>query len=107
MRAEDYDNAMKILFPLADNGNAIAQCNVAILFFAGLGAEVDCVQAVKWYRKAAEQNIVSGNISGLAYHNLSAIFAHGAPGVSADPELAALYLKRAAALGVDFYRDRT
>ena len=36
-------------------GNAVAQYNLAFCYESGQGVELDCVEAVKWYRKAAEQ----------------------------------------------------
>ena len=97
----DYDRAMQILLPLAEEGNAKAQCHVASMYQAGLGVTVDGHAAVKWYRRAAEQEDRSENISGVAYHNLAMIFTTGLPGVSPDPRFAKEYLRRASDLGVE------
>src|ERR1039458_965754 len=39
----------------ADQGNAIAQSNLGIMYESGRGVGIDETQAIAWYRKAAEQ----------------------------------------------------
>ena len=39
----------------ADQGNAIAQCNLGVMYDKGRGVPQDYAEAVKWYRLAAEQ----------------------------------------------------
>ena len=51
----EYATAYRLLRPLADQGDALAQLNVSILFYGGLGVPQDYAEAVKWCRKAADQ----------------------------------------------------
>jgi len=39
----------------AEQGDAEAQCELAVCYFLGLGVPCDRAEAVKWYHKAAEQ----------------------------------------------------
>ena len=39
----------------ADQGDAAAECFIGDAYSIGMGAAEDAVEAVKWYRKAAEQ----------------------------------------------------
>ncbi len=55
----DYATALSELRPLAEKGGASAQYNLGILYDGGLGAPQDYAEAVKWYRKAAEQGMAS------------------------------------------------
>jgi uncharacterized protein len=69
---DDYANAMRLLRPLADSGNAPAQNRVAsIYFWGGHGVQQDAAQAALWYRKVAER----GNA--LAQAHLGLMFEHG------------------------------
>jgi TPR repeat protein len=52
---KDYKKAHLLLLPEARKGNAFAQYNVAFMYANGLGVEKNEVEAVKWYRSAAEQ----------------------------------------------------
>ncbi|HHF3818741.1 tetratricopeptide repeat protein [Haemophilus influenzae] len=51
----DYQTTFKFLLPLAEQGNALAQMMLGVMYAKGLGVKQDDVEAVKWYRKAAEQ----------------------------------------------------
>jgi uncharacterized protein len=85
---ENYSVAFKLLRPLAEAGNPQAQCSLASLYHLGLGVEADGRKATELYRATATQNIREGQLSGLAYSNLSAIYGTGAPGVERNLELA-------------------
>ena len=50
-----YAKALSLWLPLAEQGNAAAQFNVATLYEKGLGAAQDFKEAARWYLKAAEQ----------------------------------------------------
>jgi ATP-dependent protease ClpP protease subunit len=52
---QQYATALKLWLPLAEQGNAAAQFNVAVLYEKGLGTASDVVEAARWYLKAAEQ----------------------------------------------------
>jgi hypothetical protein len=51
----DYETAIKILQPLAGQGNAGAQNNLGDMYFYGQGVMHDYAEAAKWFRKAAGQ----------------------------------------------------
>ncbi len=51
----DYATAFKISLPLAEQGNADAQSILGEMYDDGQGFAQDYAEAVKWYRKAAEQ----------------------------------------------------
>ena len=51
----DYATALKLMRPLADQGNAHAQYNLGRMYANGWGVPQDYAEAVKWYRLAAEQ----------------------------------------------------
>ncbi|HET6802684.1 MAG TPA: tetratricopeptide repeat protein, partial [Casimicrobiaceae bacterium] len=50
-----YAAALKWWLPLAEQGHAAAQFNVAVLYEKGLGTAVDHAEAARWYLKAAQQ----------------------------------------------------
>jgi uncharacterized protein len=52
----DYATALKMLEPLADQGNVEAQVRLGIMYRNGRGVPVDYVNALKWYRLAAAQD---------------------------------------------------
>ena len=58
-RDGDYAIALKLLRPLAKQGNASAQLNLGFMYDLGQGVTKDDKEAVKWYRLAAEQNDAS------------------------------------------------
>ncbi|MGH8565173.1 MAG: tetratricopeptide repeat protein [Gammaproteobacteria bacterium] len=97
----DYERALRLLLPIAEAGSARAQCYIASMYQGGLGVPVDGQEAVKWYRKAAEQEDREGIISGTAYNNLATIFSAGMPGISPDLMLAKRYWGKAVELGFE------
>ncbi|MDK4554752.1 tetratricopeptide repeat protein [Kingella kingae] len=52
---EDFATVHKLLLPLAEQGDATAQHNLAVLYQDGLGTKADIAQALMWYEKAAAQ----------------------------------------------------
>jgi TPR repeat protein len=46
----------------AERGNALAQFNLAMMYELGQGMEPDCVEATKWFLKAAEQGDAGGQL---------------------------------------------
>ena len=66
----DYQTALNIFKPRAEQGNASAQYNLGWIYHEGLGVAQDYKAAVKWYTLAAEQGNASAQLSlGLLYHN--------------------------------------
>ena len=54
----DYGRALALLTPLADQGNAVAQLKLGIIFSGGKAGSPDHVAALRWFTKAAEQGQV-------------------------------------------------
>ena len=50
----NYAQALKLLRPIAEEGNAIAQGLLGGMYGQGKGVTQDYQQAVKWFRLAAE-----------------------------------------------------
>ena len=67
----DYKTAIEKLKPLAEQGDALAQYNLGLMYYIGLGVTLDLKEAVKWYRLAAEQGI------GSSQHNLGLMYTKG------------------------------
>ena len=55
----DFATALKEWKPLAEQGDAVAQYNLGLMYKNGWGVTQDYAEAVKWYRKAAEQHIMT------------------------------------------------
>jgi uncharacterized protein len=55
MVREDYDAAVAMFSPLAQNGDPAAQAYMGYLYMVGRGVPQDYTQAAIWYRRAAEQ----------------------------------------------------
>jgi uncharacterized protein len=51
----DYSTALRLRRSLSEQGDAQAQFRLGIMYATGTGVAQDRVEAVKWYRKAAEQ----------------------------------------------------
>lgn len=96
---QNYSVAFNLLQPLAEAGNPKAQCSLACMYHLGLGVETDGRKAIELYRAVAKQNIREGQLSGLAYSNLAAIYGTGAPGVDRDVELSRECRRLATELG--------
>lgn len=64
----DYAAALKELYPLAEAGDDYAQGLLGLMYDRGDGVPQDKVEAVRWYRMAADQGNVVGQVSlGLMY----------------------------------------
>jgi hypothetical protein len=89
----DYQTALKLVRPLADQGDAHAQRDLGILYSKGLGGvPQDDTEAAKWYRKAADQG------DAKAQHLLSALYVTG-QGVPQDYTEATKWSRKAADQG--------
>jgi TPR repeat protein len=84
----DYKTAFNEWQPLAEQGYAGAQNNLALLYENGTGVLKDYKEAVKWYRKAAEQNYVE------AQYSLALMYGKGL-GVPYDLSKAKHWIKKA------------
>ena len=66
----DYATALKEWTPLAEQGNAIAQFNLGVMYDEGIGVPQDYNTAVKWVTLAAEQGNADAQYNlGLMYGN--------------------------------------
>jgi uncharacterized protein len=104
----DYATVLRLLTPLAEQGNAVAQARLGLLYEEGRhagrdprlqvgdqdqGVPQDDTEAVKWYRRSADQGNASAQvILGLKYE-------YGRNGVPEDLVLAYMWLNLAAAQG--------
>jgi uncharacterized protein len=85
----DYVRALELLAPLAEQGNAVAQLKLGIIFSRGMTSSPDHVAALRWFTKAAEQGEVE------AQFELGRIYRDGL-GTRVDGKAAAYWLERAA-----------
>ena len=89
---QDYMTAYQIFKKLADQGDAEAQHNLAILYKQGKGVMQDTKLAAEWFRKAADQGLPS------AQYYLGHMYDTG-EGVEKNPELAVQFYQKAAEQG--------
>ena len=52
----DYEEAHRLLLPLAEQGNTVAQNAVGVLHLEGWGIKQDYKTAMKWFSRAAAQD---------------------------------------------------
>ena len=88
----EYEKALALFHPLAEQGNSIAQYVLGNLYYFGLGVRKDEEQAVKWYRKASEAGIPE------AQYNLGVTYRDGL-GVRKDEGEAVRWWRKAADQG--------
>ena len=74
----------------ADQGDAVAQFYLGVMYNEGRGVPQDYAEAAKWYKLAAEQG------DALAQYNLGLSYARG-EGVTPDPVTAHMWLNLASA----------
>jgi hypothetical protein len=89
----DYATALRLVHPLADQGNANAQNFLGDMYYRGRGVPQDYAEAVKWYRKAANQGLAD------AQNNLGVMYRLGR-GVPRDDDEAVKWIRRAADQGL-------
>jgi len=64
----EYSKAVKLLLPLARQGNAVAQRDVGLMYFDGDGLARDSRKAVKWFSLSARQGQIGAQVNlGIAY----------------------------------------
>jgi len=88
----DYEAALELWQPCAEQGDAIAQSNLGYLYDNGFGVAQDYAKAVFWYGLAAEQGDTFAQYSLGLYYG-------GGGGVPQDNVLAFMWLSVAAANG--------
>src|ERR1700732_4341240 len=62
----DYEVAMRIWTPLAEQGNAVLQVALGAMYNNGWGTQKKPEMAAKWFQKAADQGKTTGQFE-LAY----------------------------------------
>ncbi len=85
----DYPTALRLLRPLAAQGDADAQVLLGLMYDSGLGTPQDYSEAAKWYRKAADLKSVH------AYYMLAVMYGMG-HGVPQDYAVSVLWLRQGA-----------
>jgi hypothetical protein len=55
LKRRDYQTAVRLIRPLAEQGNANAQYNLGVLYDNGLGVPQDKVRAYMWFTLSASQ----------------------------------------------------
>ena len=67
---QDYQTALELWQPLAEQGDAAAQYNLGGLYQSGQGVPQDYAEALKWYGKSADQGSADAqNSVGFFYSN--------------------------------------
>ena len=89
----DYAEALRILRPLADQGDTNAQADMGYMYLNGFGVEKNGGQAVRWFFRSAD----NGNPKAQAM--LAHLYFRGDAGVSRDLALSAKWDRRAADQG--------
>jgi uncharacterized protein len=92
---QDYEQAVRLLRPLAESGNAMAQNNIGTLYQLGLGVQRDLQEAVKWLKLAVDQG------DGSAAHNLGTIYLTGFPEMPIDQNESKKWYRKARELGFE------
>ena len=85
MKDGDYIKAMAELIPAAQSGDALAQVNLASIYYYGLGIAANFDKAFLWYHAAAIQGDPDGQIG------LAILYMLG-QGVRTDPAIAYMWL---------------
>jgi TPR repeat protein len=86
--AGDYDTAVAKWQPLARQGDALAQFNLALMYHSGSGVMADETQAVNWYQQSAANGYVK------AQEFLAAAYREGWFGLPRDPQKADFWDQR-------------
>lgn len=96
VRKKDYYNAVRLLMPLAQSGNAQAQLQLGDLYYHGHGLKESDEEALRWYERAAAQGLAQ------AQYQAGNMYAYGLGVAAADLEAdrkAALFYFEAARQG--------
>ena len=95
----DYTTALREWQPLAEQGQAVAQYNLGLLYANGQGVTKDDAKARQWYEKAAVQGHTEAQV------NLGVLLMY-ARGGQQDYKMAVYYLRLAANQGNDLAQRR-
>jgi TPR repeat protein len=86
---KDYNSAFPACKQVAEQGNALAQYALGLMFHNGQGTPKDDKQAIYWYTKSAEQGSVSAQL------NLGVKFVSGQGTLKDDKQAVYWYTKSA------------
>jgi TPR repeat protein len=89
----DYATALRLLRPLADAGDAVAQRELGQMYSSGHGVPRDDAEALGWYRKAADQG------DDVAEYRIGINYELGGENIPQDHAEAARWLQKAADKG--------
>ena len=95
----NYEKALEFLLPLAEEGQAMAQCRIATMYHLGLGVTIDARIAEKLYLQAAERGCP------VSCNNLAALYSTAYAGVEGKVKDGNKYLEKARELGFDVIAD--
>lgn len=91
-----YQEAAKILIPLAEAGDASAQQKLSTMYFYGRGVPENEERAMQWARRSADK----GNLDAMFFIGTMYVFGDVIPKTVSDPDLeAAKWLFEAASRG--------
>lgn len=83
----------------ADQGYALSQLNLGVMYFSGESVDPDYPEALKWFRKAADQGVAD------AQFNVGQMYEFGL-GIPKDTEEALKWYRKAAAQGHRLARNK-
>lgn len=92
---EKYEEAYRLLLPLAEDGVPKAQACLGSLYQLGLGVERNILEAIRWLKLAAEQG------EGVAAHNLGTIYMSSSEVHELDREESKKWYRKARELGFE------
>ncbi len=61
--AGDYNRAVSIWKKLANQGNPVAQYNLAVFYKEGYGVDSDRSESIRWYKAAAQQRLIQATVN--------------------------------------------
>lgn len=91
-----HEFAYQIWEPLASEGYAKAQANLAWMYHTGKGVKKDLAKAREWYTLAAKQNHV------IAQNNLGVFYEQGLGDLNKNLQLAVKWYREAAEVGYSY-----
>lgn len=84
VQRKDYPTAVRLLEPLARNGNPLAQSRLAWLYYHGHGVRESDALALQWFERAARQGLAE------AQFHLGNMYAYGLADLPPDTDAARL-----------------
>lgn len=80
--AGQYEDAAKQMQPLADQGDAVAQEKLSVMYFYGRGVPEDEKRAMEWAQRSAGQ----GNVDAMYFIGTMFVFGDSIPKTVQDPD---------------------